>query len=259
MFYLTEFNLLRFTNFFLYFLINHKNKQNKNTYYVLIYVSIQVFLKLIRNLFIKSKYGLKMTLKKYERDKEAKIHNIIRSTKILVETKGYTLVSIRDIAKEADVSIGLIYKYFPKGKFDILKQLSSQYIEKEFMMKQPDKIDFTDFPGYMREVSKNMLKSHKKNAKLINAVTVAALMEDDILEDIKMVKTEDYMIISEFFSRFTGVNISSKNHEKVLKEWSLTIKSLIFYNNIFSTIFNNNESLLDMLVDISLKIWEYKP
>ena len=76
-----------------------------------------------------------MTLKKYERDKETKIHRIIHSTKILVENKGYSLVSIRDIAKEADVSIGLIYKYFPKGKFDIIKQLSSQYIEKEFMMK----------------------------------------------------------------------------------------------------------------------------
>ena len=73
-----------------------------------------------------------------------------------------------------------------------------------------------------------------------------------------MVKTEDYIIISEFFSRFTGVDITSKDYEKVFKEWSLTIKNLIFYNNIFSTIFNNDESLLDMLVDISLKIWAYK-
>jgi hypothetical protein len=55
------------------------------------------------------------------------------------------------------------------------------------------------------------------------------------------------------------VNISSKDYEKVLKEWSLSIKSLIFYSNIFVSIFNNDESLLDMLVDISLKIWEYKP
>ena len=85
------------------------------------------------------------------------------------------------------------------------------------------------------------------------------MSEDNILEDIKIVKTEDYIIISEFFSRFTGVNISSKDYEKVLKEWSLSIKSLIFYSNIFVSIFNNDESLLDMLVDISLKIWEYKP
>jgi hypothetical protein len=56
-----------------------------------------------------------------------------------------------------------------------------------------------------------------------------------------MVKTEDYIIISEFFSRFTGVDITSKDYEKVFKEWSLTIKNLIFYNNIFSTIFNNDE------------------
>jgi hypothetical protein len=44
------------------------------------------------------------------------------------------------------------------------------------------------------------------------------LSEDNILEDIKIVKTEDYIIISEFFSRITGVDIKTKDHEKVLKE-----------------------------------------
>jgi hypothetical protein len=63
--------------------------------------------------------------------------------------------------------------------------LSSQHIEKEFMMKLPDEIDFKDFQSYIREVIKKMLESHKRNAKLINAVIVAALSEDNILEDIK--------------------------------------------------------------------------
>lgn len=199
-----------------------------------------------------------MTIKKYERDKEAKIKRIIHSTKILVEEKSYSTVSIRDIAKKADVSIGLIYKYFPKGKFEILKELSSKHMNEEFMMMQPDKIDFRDFPGYIKDVNKNMIKLHKKNDKLIKAVTIAALMEDDVLEDIKTVKAEDYAVISEFFSKFKGVDISNENSVNVLTEWSLTIKSLIFYSNLFPTIFKDEESLLDMLVELSLKIWNYK-
>jgi len=198
-----------------------------------------------------------MTLKKYERDKEAKIQRIIHSTKILVEKKGYSTVSIRDIANEAEVSIGLIYKYFPKGKLDILKQLSS--IDEDFMMNQPEKIDFADFPSYIREVINNMLELHRKNAKLIKAATVAALIEDNILEDIKMVNAEDYVVIPEFFSRFKGVDISDKDPVSLLTEWSLTVKSLIFYSMIFPTIFKDNESLIDMLVDLSMKIWNYKP
>ena len=200
-----------------------------------------------------------MTLKKYERDKKAKIQRIIYSTKILVEEKGYSTVSIRDIAKKADVSTGLIYKYFPKGKFDILKQLSSEHMDKDFMMKQPEKINFTDFPGYMREVTKNMLDLNKKNDKLIKAVTVAALMEDEVLEDIKSINAEDYVSISEFFSKFNGVDISDEDPVNLLTEWSLAVKSMIFYSTMFPTIFKDDESLLDLLVDISLKIWNFKP
>jgi AcrR family transcriptional regulator len=201
----------------------------------------------------------KMTLKKHERDKETKIQRIIQSTKILVENNGYSTVSIRDIAKKANVSIGLIYKYFPKGKFEILKQLSLEHMNENFMINQPEKINFADFPGYIRKVNENMLELHNKNAKLIKAFTIAALMEDNALEDIKMANTEDYVIISEFFSNFKGVELSDKDPVNMLTEWSLTVKSLIFYNTMFPTIFKDEESLLNMLVDISLKIWDYKP
>jgi AcrR family transcriptional regulator len=201
----------------------------------------------------------KMTLKKHERDKETKIQRIIQSTKILVEDNGYSTVSIRDIAKKANVSIGLIYKYFPKGKFEILKQLSLEHMNENFMINQPEKINFADFPGYIRKVNENMLELHNKNAKLIKAFTIAALMEDNVLEDIKMANTEDYVIISEFFSNFKGVELSDKDPVNMLTEWSLTVKSLIFYNTMFPTIFKDEESLLNMLVDISLKIWDYKP
>jgi hypothetical protein len=84
-------------------------------------------------------------------------------------------------------------------------------------------------------------------------------MEDTILEDIKTIDAEDYIIVSEFFNRFEGVKISNTDSVKVLTEWSITIKSLIFHSSVFPTIFNDDESLINMLVDISLKIWSYKP
>jgi AcrR family transcriptional regulator len=143
-----------------------------------------------------------MTLKKYERNKDAKIQRIISITKKLIEKNGYNNVSIRDIVKEAEVSIGLIYKYFPKGKIDILKQLSYQNIDEVFQINKQDKINFEDFPGYIRETIKKMIESHKKNIKLIKAFTIAALMEDTILEDIKTINIEDYTIITEFFNKF---------------------------------------------------------
>jgi hypothetical protein len=84
-------------------------------------------------------------------------------------------------------------------------------------------------------------------------------MEDDVLEDIKTVKAEDYVAISEFFNKFNGVDISNKDMVNVLTEWSLAVKSIIFYSTTFPTIFKDDESLIDMLVDLSLKIWNYNP
>ena len=50
-----------------------------------------------------------------KRNKEVKIIFIQDATCMLIETKGYEKVTIRDIAEAAGVSIGLIYKYFPEG------------------------------------------------------------------------------------------------------------------------------------------------
>ena len=54
------------------------------------------------------------------RDKEAKILAITDAMQKLIASMGYEKVTIRDIAETADVSVGLIYKYFPGGKFEIL-------------------------------------------------------------------------------------------------------------------------------------------
>ncbi len=56
-----------------------------------------------------------------EPDDKAKIIPIQDATTMLIGVKGYEKVTILDIANSASVSIRLLYKYFPNGKFDILK------------------------------------------------------------------------------------------------------------------------------------------
>ena len=101
------------------------------------------------------------------RNKDAKIETITEATVLLIETKGYEKVTIRDIAESAGVSVGLIYKYFPGGKFDILvKGLGLQTIESLLSMKQPENIDYDDFPGYMRNFIINWQQPSKTIATL---------------------------------------------------------------------------------------------
>jgi len=51
-----------------------------------------------------------------KRDKERKIEDIKLAFIQLVTASGYETVSIRQIAKKVNVSVGLIYHYFPGGK-----------------------------------------------------------------------------------------------------------------------------------------------
>jgi len=195
-----------------------------------------------------------------KRDKKAKIISIQDAMCMLIETKGYENVTIRDITEAAGVSIGLIYKYFPEGKSDILKEISYRYMDKLLRIKQPETIDFNDFPGYMRDVIKNMQQFYKDNSPLIKALTMATLSDSEIVDEIKKIDVKDYKAASEFFYSFSGVDINDKDPLEVFVYWGITVKSILLFSMIYlySTPLINEENLTDLMVDLSLKIWGYQ-
>lgn len=193
-----------------------------------------------------------------KRDKKAKIISIQDAMCMLIETKGYENVTIRDITEAAGVSIGLIYKYFPEGKSDILKEISYRYMDKLLRIKQPETIDFNDFPGYMKDVIKNMQQFYKDNSPLIKALTMATLSDSEIVDEIKKMDVKDYKTASEFFCRFNGVDIGNKDPLEVLVCWGFTVKSIILCDIIYPLPLMDEEALTDLMVDLSLKIWGYQ-
>lgn len=198
--------------------------------------------------------------KSTKRDKKAKILSIQDATCMLIETRGYEKVTIRDIAEAAGVSIGLIYKYFPGGKFDILKEIGHQYTDELLLLKQPENIDFNNFPEYMRNVIKNIQQLYKNNISLEKALVMAALIDGEIVNEVKSMDFKDYKTAAEFFCRFNGVEIGNKDPLEVLIHWGITIKGIILCSMIY--LYNvplmSEEALTDLMVDLSLKIWGYR-
>jgi AcrR family transcriptional regulator len=199
-----------------------------------------------------------------KRDKKAKIISIQEATCMLIETKGYGNVTIRDIADAAGVSIGLIYKYFPGGKFDILKEISSRNTGELLMTKKPENIDFNDFPDYIRNVISNMLQYTKDNSSLSKALILSALLGGEIMEEYKNMDKMDFeykqhKAASKFFCSFNGVEISDKDPLKVFTDWGIMVDSIILFNTIYPlNLIKSEESLTDLMVDLSLKIWGYQ-
>jgi AcrR family transcriptional regulator len=170
---------------------------------------------------------------------------------------GYNKVTIRDIAASAGISTALIYKYFPNGKSDVIKGISSRYVD-ERLIKQPETIDFNDFPGYMRAVIKNMQLFTKENSSLVKPVTVAVLLDGEIVEEVKEFDVKDYNVISELFGRFDGVDISDKNSLELFADWVVTVKGIIIFSTIYPMALRSGEALTDLMTDLSLKIWGYQ-
>lgn len=186
------------------------------------------------------------------------IVSIQDTTRKLIEAKGYENVTIQDIAESANVDTETVHKYFPGGKFDILKGIGYQYMDKLLMIKQPDIVDFNDFPGYMRYLIRNMQQLYKDNSSLIKRMIMASLVDGEIVDEVKKMDFKDYKAISEFFTRFNGVKIGNKDPLELLINWGITVKGIIFINMLYPVSLKNEEVLTDLMVDLSLKIWGYQ-
>jgi AcrR family transcriptional regulator len=193
-----------------------------------------------------------------EPNNRAKINSIQDATRMLIGAKGYEKVTIQDIANEASVSTELIYKYFPDGKFDILKKIGHQYTDEMMMIKQPENIDFNDFPGYMRTIIKNLQHFYKDNSPMVKAMMMEALVDGEIVAEAKKMDFKEYKDAADFFARFNDVKIGDKDPLELLMYWGIMVKGISFLNMIYPVPFKNEEALTDLMVDLSLTIWGYQ-
>nr|KXH73068.1 MAG: hypothetical protein AM325_08485 [Candidatus Thorarchaeota archaeon SMTZ1-45] len=90
---------------------------------------------------------MKQNEKKFTRDREAKIEKIITSMTEIIREKGLSRASVRDIPERADLSIGTVYRYFPKGKIDIVREMTRRNIRETLDLDVPDDLDL---PGFMQ-------------------------------------------------------------------------------------------------------------
>jgi len=192
------------------------------------------------------------------RDKDAKIEAINEATRSLIETMGYEQVTIRDIARAADVSVGLIYKYYPGGKFEILeKGLGTQIMGKLLMIKQAD-IDLNDFPGYMRAVVKNYFQIMTDNRAIVKAMNAAILNGGQLADEIKTFDISRYTAVAEFFRSFKGVDIGDKDPVELLTYWGISLKGTLLYCMIYPLPPKGEAAMTNLLVDMSLNVWGYR-
>jgi AcrR family transcriptional regulator len=116
-----------------------------------------------------------------KRNKGRSIARIKQSTLQLFEKRGYAGTTMSAIAKEADVNIALVYRYFPRGKIDIILAVGADILEQ---VQTGFDVSPSQTPrDALRSLVRQMIDTHRKHKTLLKAMKVEFLSKKDVYEE----------------------------------------------------------------------------
>ena len=116
----------------------------------------------------------------YQRNKEQKIEDIQTAFTELINTQGYEKTTIRQIAKKAENSVGIIYHYYPHGK----PSIAAAIYEKNLRETIPP-YNYETNSEKIDEALRSHLRNHRENKELYKAFDQAILADHDVFEAVK--------------------------------------------------------------------------
>jgi len=192
------------------------------------------------------------------RDRDSKTRQIIEATLQLINKKGYLTVTAREIAQEAGVSIGLIYKYFPEGKQDILREIGRHFVREILQFRTQEPVDFLNFPGFLKMSFSATIAHERQYEQLYRALTMASLSDRMVLGGFEDIPKSDREEIIAFFLSFRGINVDRfEDPWPFIARWLDLINGAILHHLMYPSAFTSDEELVGMLVEISLKLWGF--
>ncbi|MBN1216564.1 MAG: TetR/AcrR family transcriptional regulator [Candidatus Lokiarchaeota archaeon] len=194
------------------------------------------------------------------RNKKEKIKLIYETFYKLLNKIGYDKLTTNQIAQEANISIGTIYHYFPKGKVDILKG-TIKHISSNF-------IDFDEFKSInqenhveqLKKFIEKYIKSHRNNYQYHLAIQMAELSHPKLFQSMNT-STNDFFW--EIVQKLHDLNSFYKNIPKSILFHSLmimynTLEALVHRHLFITPIFNTDEELIEYLTQFLIFIMKFK-
>ena len=168
--------------------------------------------------------------KKFIRDKDAKIKLIIDTFLKLVEQIEYSKVTTNRIAKEANLSIGTVYRYFKNGKDEIRDRAFEQNVE-EFDVDEESfiKILTERSMEHTQNFVRQYLHAHQAGYSYQKAYDRVRAASMEIFREYEDNMTK---IVGLFIDRAVEVNFLSNNARDVaVQAIVLAIKSVETYTH----------------------------
>ena len=201
--------------------------------------------------------------KKRVRDKEQKIAKIIQTFLNLIEKNGYDKVSTNHIADKARVAIGTIYKYFPKGKIDILKTMFKMGIERKMNDEIIPRLEILNIDElreseYYRNLLLHIIDEHHKGKFIVKAIESECLVNKSFyseLRELLLIETNKDFDLIEYFLPDAEKYI--EDHEKKIYRISRLKELLIHRHILFPDLFESDEECANIIIELVIALIKY--
>lgn len=169
-----------------------------------------------------------MTAKKKEDGKETK-ERIFEAAQHLIARKGYSAVSVREIAKQAKANISML-NYYYGGKCGILRAIIDTFYDKYYHAVLDVDIKQQSAEEVIHEVIMNLINFYRENTELAVATHNAFAVDMPEIADLEMkwVKSRREQI-NEHFQKF-GLNTSNEVTMTVMRGLLSAIIATHFIN-----------------------------
>ena len=189
-----------------------------------------------------------MSERKFSRNKKEKINQIYDTFFNLILEKGYHKTSTNHIAKSAKISIGTVYKYFPKGKEDIIRKYFEQSMQTFLDSHDLSKMNDENIRTFLHHFVLDLFKNHQEN-KGYNLAFRSAIQSDKLLH-----KAHKEKIFNFFTDKVKKLREINENFKKISENRLIDV--FIFMYNLVNAILYHHLSVMK-LFDTDDKFIEY--
>lgn len=189
-----------------------------------------------------------MSSKKFSRNKQEKINLIYDTFFKLILKQGYHKTSTNHVAKSAKISIGTIYKYFSKGKEDIIRKYFEESMETFLDSQDFSIVNDENVRDFLNRFVLDLFKNHEEN-KGYNLAFRSAIQSDKKLHNSH--KEKIFIFFKDTAQKLRKIN---KNFKQIPEE--RLVETFIFIYNLINAILYHHLSIME-LFDAEDKLVEY--
>jgi AcrR family transcriptional regulator len=191
-----------------------------------------------------------LTEKKFSRDKESKIRAIIDATIELINEKGPTGFSVNEIPDRAGLSIGTVYRYFPRGKDDIIAELLRNNVTGFIKLVENSTKDATSIEEAWTKIIKSYMGLKREYLSIDAFLVEAAPRGSELFNELTPVVMDFYGALNRILGRFDSFGELSEDQIMIRLGLSFSMMRTAVRGQSVFPVFESDEELFGYLLRV---------